>query len=192
MVTLDGPADQRRRRAWPGPGSTTCSTLAASGDLPATLTNLDDEGVAQVVTADGRVLAASPNVRGRAPRSPTRARASGWSPARSRAPDDAETETYRLWAAHRRHPRRAGHGLRRHQPGVRPRGHAPRCAGRCCSACRVVVLLLAGATWLVLGRALRRVDRIRAEVDAITEDRPRPAGAATPAWTTRSAGSPPP
>lgn len=38
--------------------------LAATGDLPRELDNLDDEGVAQVVTADGRVLAASPNVAG--------------------------------------------------------------------------------------------------------------------------------
>ena len=39
-------------------------TLARTGDLPPTLRNVDDNGVAQVVGDDGTVLAASPNIAG--------------------------------------------------------------------------------------------------------------------------------
>ena len=143
--------------------------LAASGDLPATLTNLNDEGVGQVVTADGRVLAASPNVRGKA-------RIAGFDPGEDlvtrtvKAPDDAETETYRLWA---------GTGDTPDGPVTVYVGTSLESVHEATAALRrslllgvpVVLLLLAGATWLVLGGALRRVDRIRAEVDTITEER---------------------
>ena len=143
--------------------------LAASGDLPATLTNLNDEGVGQVVTADGRVLAASPNVRGKA-------RIAGFDPGEDlvtrtvMAPDDAETETYRLWA---------GTGDTPDGPVTVYVGTSLESVHEATAALRrslllgvpVVLLLLAGATWLVLGGALRRVDRIRAEVDTITEER---------------------
>src|SRR5262245_43852197 len=69
---------------------------AAAGELPSVLRNVNDDGVAQVVTADGTVLAASPNVQGRpaivdpdVPRSGERRTI--------QAPDDNETETYRAW-----------------------------------------------------------------------------------------------
>jgi len=86
------------------------------------------------------------------------------------APDDAETETYRLWAA----------------TGPSPQGRVTVYLGtslesvhEATAALRrallvgvpVVVVLLGLGTWLVLGGALRRVDRIRLEVDAIAEDR---------------------
>ena len=143
--------------------------LAQHGDLPATLTNLDDNGVGQVVTADGRVLAASPNIRGRPPIAHFDP-GSGLAVRTVAAPDDAETETYRLWAA----------------TGPSPQGRVTVYLGtslesvhEATAALRrallvgvpVVVVLLGLGTWLVLGGALRRVDRIRLEVDAITEDR---------------------
>ena len=143
--------------------------LADLGALPATLTNLDDEGVGQVVAADGRVLAASPNIQGK----PAIA---GFDPGDGLvvrtvdAPDDAETETYRLWA---------GTGPSPDGPVTVYLGTSLESVHEASSALRralllgvpVVVALLALGTWLVLGGALRRVDRIRREVDEITEDR---------------------
>lgn len=144
--------------------------LAASGNLPRTLTNLDDNGVAQVVTADGsRVLAASPNVR-------SQGRIADFDPGSRlvvetvRAPDDAETETYRLWA---------GTGDSPDGPVVVYVGTALESVHEATHTLRrslyvgvpLAVLLLGLGTWLVLGGALRRIDRIRAEVDTITEDR---------------------
>lgn len=72
--------------------------LARSGDLPQTLRNVDDNGVAQVVAADQSVLASSPNLTGdpaiadlhAGPRAAT---------STFRAPDDNEMETYRVWYA---------------------------------------------------------------------------------------------
>jgi len=143
--------------------------LARHGELPATLTNLDDNGVGQVVTPGGRVLAASPNIRGR----PTIAHfdpGQGLAVRTVAAPDDAETETYRLWAG----------------TGPSPRGRVTVYLGTSLESVHeatttlrrsllfgvpVVVVLLGLGTWLVLGGALRRVDRIRREVDGITEDR---------------------
>jgi signal transduction histidine kinase len=145
--------------------------LAAVGDLPSTLTTLDDDGVAQVVDADGRVLAASHNVAGR-PRIATLAPAPGAAPVvrTVSAPDDSEIETYRLWSA-------SGAGVDgpvtiyvgSSLESVDEASHALRTA--LLAGAPTVLLLLALGTWLVLGGALRRVDRLRTEVDAITEDR---------------------
>ena len=143
--------------------------LAATGDLPSTLTNLDDNGVGQVVGADGRVLAASPNIRGRPPIADFDP-GPGLTVRTVDAPDDAETETYRLWA---------GTGPSPDGPVTVYLGTSLESVREASAALRrsllvgvpVVLLLLALGTWLVLGRALSRVDRIRVEVDAITEDR---------------------
>ena len=145
-------------------------TLAAAGGLPSTLTTLNDEGVAQVVDADGRVLATSANVRDRTP-------VADFDPGNDLvvrtvdAPDDAETETYRLWAGSG-----AGPGGRRVTAYV---GTSLESVHEASGALRralvlgvpLVTLLLMLGTWLVVGAALRRMDRIRAEVDTITEDR---------------------
>ncbi len=143
--------------------------LAASGDLPATLTNVNDDGVAQVVSADGRVLAASPNIEGRP-------RITPFDPGAELAvrtvdgPDDQEIERYRLWA---------GTGDSPAGPVTVYVGSSLESVHEASATLRrslyvggpLVLLLLAVGTWLVLGGALRRVDRIRTEVDAITEDR---------------------
>jgi signal transduction histidine kinase len=143
--------------------------LAAAGDLPGTLSNVNDEGVAQVVDTRGRVLAASPNIRGRPP-------VSDLDPGQRptvrtvRAPDDTETETYRLWA---------GAGVGADGPVVVYVGSSLESVREATSTLRrelelgapVLLLLLAAGAWLVLGGALRRVERIRTEVDTITEER---------------------
>lgn len=143
--------------------------LAANGDLPTRLTTLDDEGVAQVVADDGAVLAASPNIAGQ-PRISTVAPAGSLAVGTVDAPDDDETERYRLWA---------GSGDSPDGPVVVYVGSSLESVREASSTLRqalgigspVVLVLLVGGTWLVLGGALRRVDRIRLEVDDITEDR---------------------
>ncbi len=142
---------------------------AARGVLPATLRVTGEEGVAQVVGPDGEVLAASPNVAdapalGRPP--PT-----GTTEVRTvRAPDDDEVETYRVAVA----------------AGAGPEGPVTAYVGNGVEAVKeasatlrrvtwigvpLVVSLLGLVTFLVLGRVLRRLDRIRAEVDTITDRR---------------------
>lgn len=142
-------------------------TLARSGDLPRTLRNVDDDGVAQVVAADRTVLAASPNLAG----DPAIA---DFHPGRRavtstfRAPDDSEIETYRFWYA----------------SGPSPGGTVTVYVGDSLEAVSeasaalrralwlgvpVVLAMLGVVIWLLLGRAMGRLDRIRAEVDRISE-----------------------
>jgi len=140
---------------------------ARASELPTVLRNVNDDGVAQVVAGDGRVLAASPNIRGRGPIvAPGRDRAERRT---IRAPDDNETETYRVWL----------------QDGATPDGEVTVVVGSSLEAVHeatgtlrrslvigtpLVVVALALVIWLTLGTALSRLDRIRAEVDVIGPD----------------------
>jgi signal transduction histidine kinase len=141
---------------------------AAAGDLPAVLRNVNDDGVAQVVAADGTVLAASPNIQGRAAIVEPGSTAEG-EQRTIRAPDDSETETYRVWV----------------QAGESPDGRVTVVVGsslesvqEATSALRraleiggpLLLVALGIVVWLVLGGVLARLDRIRAEVDAISHD----------------------
>ncbi|MBD3924140.1 HAMP domain-containing protein [Nocardioides cavernae] len=133
--------------------------------LPDVLTQVGDDGVAQVFAADGTVLAASANITGRGPitgpaESPE---------ARLRTfdgPDDQETETYRAWTV----------------AGASPRGQVTVVVGNSLEAVHeasrrlrallligvpLAVLVLGGVVWVLVGRALGRLDRIRSDVDAI-------------------------
>jgi signal transduction histidine kinase len=141
--------------------------LARSGDLPHTVRNVDDNGVAQVVAGDRTVLAASPNLTDAvavADLHPGRRAATST----FQAPDDSEIETYRFWYA----------------SGPSPRGTATVYVGNSLEAVSeasaelrralwlgvpVVLALLGVVIWLLLGRAIGRLDRIRAEVDRISE-----------------------
>ena len=142
-------------------------TLARSGDLPPTLRNVDDNDVAQVVAEDRAVLAASPNLAGDpaiADVHPGRRAVTST----FRAPDDGEVETYRFWYA----------------SGPSPGGTVTVYVGNSLEAISeasaalrwalwlgvpVVLALLGVVIWLLLGRAIGRLDRIRAEVDRISE-----------------------
>jgi signal transduction histidine kinase len=142
--------------------------LARTSGLPAELRNIDDNGMAQVVGADGEVLAASPNLAGRG----AVADGQGGPEPTVRtfdAPDDQETETYRVWYA----------------TGPSPDGDVTAYVGsslesvaEASAALRralwigvpVVALALGVVIWLLLGRALGRLDRIRAEVDRISAE----------------------
>ena len=70
---------------------------AQAGDLTSTITDVGDEGVAQVVDPGGRVLARSANIPD-ADRIGTAAAGPRPTVATVDAPDDDETERYRLWA----------------------------------------------------------------------------------------------
>ena len=143
--------------------------LAEAGELPADLRSPGDDGVAQVVAGDGRVLAASPNVTGAA-RIATFAGGSAPEVREVVAPDDAETETYRLWGASRDTPR--GRVTAYVGDSLESVDEASRTLRRLLWIwVPVVVALLGSVTWLVVGRVLGRLDRIRAEVDGITDER---------------------
>jgi signal transduction histidine kinase len=146
-------------------------TLAGTGDLPTTLVNVTDDSVAQVVDDTGRVVAASANATGAAPLTDEPA-TGGLHVAQVTGPDDRETERYRLWSD--TGPAADGGRVRAYVgtslESVREATASLRAGLRV--GVPVVWLLLVLAAWLLVGRALRRLDRIRAEVDTITEADP--------------------
>ena len=144
-------------------------TLAESGGLPRVLVNVTDDSVAQVVDEEGRVVAASPNAEGAPPLTDDPA-TGGLQLEEVVGPDDDETEEYRLWTS--TGPSADGGRVRAY---VGTSLESVREATRNLRATLLVGvplvwLLLVGASWLLVGRALHRLDLIRAEVDAITEE----------------------
>ncbi len=143
--------------------------LAESGDLPEVLVNVTDDAVAQVVDDDGRVVAASANAAGAAPLTdePTTGGLHGTDVV---GPDDDETEQYRLWTS--TGPAADGGRVRVYVgtslESVREATASLRAGLRV--GVPLVWLLLVAASWLLVGRALHRLDVIRAEVDTISEE----------------------
>ncbi len=140
---------------------------AATGRLPSRIPT-GPEDMAQVVGSGGEVLAASANSSATTPVVPTPA---GDGPVVTvvRAPDDAETEVYRLWGRSASGPDGpvtawVGTGVEAAREGSRTLLVVLLIGGP------VLLLVLATLVWLVLGRALGRVDRMRAAVDAISGD----------------------
>jgi signal transduction histidine kinase len=145
------------------------AVLARHGDLPPVLAAVGGNGVAQVVTADGRVLAASPNVRGAGPITGVRPPVGAPSEVHTLrgAPDDNETEDYRVWVQTAASPDGpvtiiAGSSLE----SVQEASHTLRRA--LWVGTPVTVLVLGVLIWLVIGRALRPVEEIRSRVDTIS------------------------
>jgi signal transduction histidine kinase len=140
----------------------------AAGPLPPVLAQVNDDAVAQVMTPDGTVLAASANITGRGPiTAPDGSREPRLRT--FRGPDDQETETYRAWV----------------QSGPSADGEVVAVVGTSLEAAQetsaalrtsllvgvpLAVLVLGALVWLLVGRALGRLDRIRAEVDTIALD----------------------
>ena len=144
-------------------------TLAESGGLPRILVDVTDDSVAQVVDEEGRVVAVSPNAEGAPPLTDDPA-TGGLRVEEVVGPDDDETEEYRLWTS--TGPSAGGGRVRAY---VGTSLESVREATRNLRATLLVGvplvwLLLVGASWLLVGRALHRLDLIRAEVDAITEE----------------------
>lgn len=147
--------------------ATELATTATLGQLTETIANIAEEGVAQVVTDDGTVIAASENVRGEARISHMIPRSG--EPVKiilRNAPDEDETEDYRVWAVR-------GDGVTAY-------------VGTSLEDEREVILeliqslfiglpllvaLFAAGTWLMVGRTLRPVEDIRAEVSSISHQR---------------------
>ncbi len=140
-----------------------------AGEVPDPITDIDEDGVGQVVASDGTVLARSANIAAAGPISDRRP---GTEPAVSStvAPDDDEAEHYRLWAGAATGPdgRPSTVYVGTSEEAVT---EASRTVGTALLAgVPLATALLGVATWLILGRALRRVDAIRVEVDTITDD----------------------
>ncbi len=76
-----------------------------AGALPALLTDVGDDSVAQVVSEDGRVLGASANLRSSGPITGRMPRGDSFEVFElSDVPDDDETEGYRVWALNTQGP----------------------------------------------------------------------------------------
>lgn len=141
--------------------------LAQVGELPAVISNVSDNGMAQVVNQKGQVVAASANLLGR----PAVTDLAGGAVTRQSTlvgPDDQERETYRVWYA-------SGAGTDGRVTVYV--GDSLEAVDEASAALRTslvvglpfVVLALGAIIWAVIGRALARLDRIRAEVDQISE-----------------------
>lgn len=143
-------------------------TMSASqGLLGDTIANIADEGVAQVVADDGQVLAASENVSGEP-------RLTSIVPERGEpkllhirnAPDDDEKENYRLWAVR-------GDGVTAYVGTSLEdeRDVIVELIRSLVIGLPLLVAVFAAGTWLMVGRTLRPVEGIRAEVAEISHQR---------------------
>lgn len=146
------------------------AVLARRGDLPVRLGSAGD-GVWQVVGPDGRVLAASTNVLHRP--AITGFEPSGRAPAVLTvrgAPDDNETEDYRVWAL--AVPVRGGVATVYVGDSLESVHEATASLRRALTVgMPATELVLVVLLWFLVGRALRPVEGIRAEVAAITDSR---------------------
>ena len=145
---------------------------AERGTLPASLDSIDGvgEGVAQVYDDRGTVLAASPNITGKPPIyeivAPT-----GVPELQilRRAPDDDETEDYRVWVMGVDTPTRPVTVLA--GASLESVSEASRTLRRdLVVGVPLLTGLVALGTWVVIGRTLRPVEDIRTEVAAIGDD----------------------
>jgi signal transduction histidine kinase len=145
------------------------AALTRTGALPRTLSGIGGEGVGQVFGSDGTVMAASPNIVGRPPITAAAASPAPGVRVLRDAPDDADRESYRVWTAR---------VSTRHGPVTVVAGFSLESVGEAARTLRrdlvvgvpLLVLLVAAGTWVVIGRTLRPVEDIRAEVAAISED----------------------
>ncbi len=146
------------------------AALAASGDLPDVVAGIGDDSVAQVVLG-AEVIASSPNIAGKGPISTFVPSGDGPEVRTMRGlPDDDEDEDYRIWVKRTATPE--GPAVVYVGPSLES---AQEAAARLTSTLAVglplLVLVLAGLTWLVVGRALRPVEEIRREVARLGADR---------------------
>ena len=130
---------------------------------------VDEEGLVQVVDDRGRVLAASDNLGDSGPVAPPEGVAADLQVSTITAPDDDETERYRVWSIARDGPSGVvtvfvGTSLESVDEATRT------LRGLLMSGIPLLLVLLAAGTWQVVGRALARVELVRREVDQIGED----------------------
>jgi len=141
---------------------------AADGSLPKLLAEVGEDSVAQVVDSDGRVLAASSGLQGQGP-------ISAFVPEGSEpvvrtlhdVPDDTETEDFRVWVL--RSPTPDGEVTVVFGASLESVSEAVSTLRRSLLVgIPLLLLVLALATRLMVGRALRPVEDIRSEVAAIS------------------------
>ncbi|MGI9085717.1 MAG: sensor histidine kinase [Aeromicrobium sp.] len=147
--------------------ATELNAAASRGLLTDVIANSAEEGVAQVVADDGEVLAASENVRG-APRLSEVVPSRG-EPTKliiRNAPDEDETEDYRVWAVR-------GDGVTAYVGTSLEdeREVVFELTRSLIIGLPLLVAVFAAGTWLMVGRTLRPVEDIRAEVAAISHRR---------------------
>ncbi|MCW2501203.1 MAG: sensor histidine kinase [Frankiales bacterium] len=145
------------------------AALATAGRLQPTLTSFSEESsVVQVVTAAGHVLAASPNISGEAPIVPSPpGRRVAQALSRDRLPIGQNQETYRMVAE----PvtlKGGGPGWVYVATSLRAADATTTTVAMLLGVGAPVLLGLVGlVTWLAVGRALRPVERMRAQAAAI-------------------------
>ena len=158
----DAKDDLSRARA------TGLATQAADGTLAPPVVAVGDDGVAQVVDARGRVLAASSGLQGAGPVVTVAGTSSTLRLVQLEGvQDDSDTEDYRAWEV-----RAEGSD----GPVAVVVGDSLESVDEATAALRrgllvgvpVLVALMAAGTWWVVSRSLRPVERIRAEVSAIS------------------------
>jgi signal transduction histidine kinase len=141
------------------------AAAAALGRLPHP-SSVGENGLAQVFYDDGRVLTASANIAGAPPVTGPAHRATPTMRVLHDAPDDGEKENYRVWVA--RADGRDGPVTVVAGASIESVGEASRTLRRdLLVGVPLLVLLVAVGTWLVVGRTLRPVEDIRAEVAGI-------------------------
>ncbi|MGZ5408606.1 MAG: HAMP domain-containing protein, partial [Aeromicrobium sp.] len=144
--------------------------LAEAGALPKVLSKIDGEGIAQVVDASGRVLAATPSIKDEEAISTLRP--PGEKPVVvtiTNAPGDDAIEDYRVWALSANTDDGpvsiyVGKSLETVEEATRTLRNS------FTVAVPSALALLALGTWLVIGRALRPVEQIREELTTITDE----------------------
>jgi signal transduction histidine kinase len=139
---------------------------AASGPVDSVLTPVTDDGLVQVLDADGNVLGDSPNLISPVPIAPPATAPEKLHVITLTAPDDRETERYRIW----RLARETDSGVVTVMvgPSLESVSEATRTLRTSLFiGVPLMLLLLAAGTWYVVGRALSRVDRVRSVVDGI-------------------------
>ena len=142
------------------------ASSAAHGRASGVLPPVTDDGLVQVVDASGAVIGASPNLRGDGPVAEPAQAPHGPQVATFSAPDDTETERYRVWSVAVDTDRGVvtvfvGTSLESVSEATRTLRTA------LLVGVPLMLLLVATGTWLVVGRALSRVERVRREVDGI-------------------------
>ena len=169
LLTLEGALTRQPGRA-ARTRARDVASLVSAGNLSPVLAPTNDDSFIQVVGPDGQVRSATSNVSGRPAAfsfRPAGARAGG--AYRQRRPRRPGPRGLPRLGGPRGVRRQRRERLRRHQPRVGARTPSPPCAACWWSACRSMTALLGLPDWTVVGRALRPVESIRAEVADISD-----------------------
>ena len=167
LVTLENSLSRNQDAAARGRAGD-LARAAASGLGAGDLAALGEDTLAQVVTDSGEVLATSPTLRGRPPITRFRPPDDGVAVRVVGVRDQDEVEPYRVWGRRTTTP---------DGPVTVYVGTSTELVSEAVATLRgllllgvpLVVAVLAGVAWSMLGRALRPVEAVRREVSVISE-----------------------